>query len=745
MLFIEIIRTGETVMRSNRRVRYAMGTAIILLSTTLMPGTALAQSAAPSDAATPANGDIVVTANKRAERLLDVPASVSAVTGATLLNTGAAQIADYAAKVPGLVVDDGAGANYFSVPTIRGLNTNLGGNPTVGIYVDDSPYGSTVTGTASLPDLDPIDLDRVEVLRGPQGTLYGAGSLGGIIKFVTAAPDPTRFFGRAEADGTFAAHGDEGYALRGAVNIPVTENLAIRVSGLDRRDPGFIDNVQTGEKDINDSLTYGGRFALGWRFASNWHLKVSALIQRTQNDGVAVSQHDPVTEAPIYGTLDQAMGPGTGKTLIGNAVYNAEISGDLGFATLTSATSYDRQRTENNLDVTDLYGTAFEGLTPAGSGIGLQSNGLLHKVSQELRLASPETDRFSWLVGAFYTHESHTYSQGLYGFDESSGSINTPSADLLDSRGLNQYSNVSVFGDATFRITQTWDVTGGIRYSHDQLTSTQSAVGILATPGQSVINSHDDPVTFLASTRLHLTPNAMIYARVASGFRPGGPNAISPGVPGSYGPDKVTNYEAGLKATLFDNLEVSLAGYWIDWKGIQVSQLTAGGFSYIANGGRARSAGAEFEATWHPIAGLSISGNASYDRAELRDDLTGGAGIGFSGDQLPSTPKFAGQISGDYEFPLNGNLRGFVGADYHYVGRRDGQFQQDASVPRYRLPAYNVGDLRAGVKFKQWTFTTYVKNVGDSHGQVTDTLVGLYQRVAVIRPRTVGIMASVSF
>ena len=161
--------------------------------------------------------------------------------------------------------------------TIRGITTGPGGNPTVGVYIDDSPFGgSGLFGGYTVPNLDPQDLARVEVLRGPQGTLYGAGSLGGLLKYVTAEPDPTHLFGRVQVDGSTVDGGDQGYAVRGAVNAPINDKLALRVSGYTREDPGYVDDVLTGEDDFNDFRVYGGRAALGWQVSDDWKARLSA-------------------------------------------------------------------------------------------------------------------------------------------------------------------------------------------------------------------------------------------------------------------------------------------------------------------------------------------------------------------------------------------------------------------------------------------------------------------------------------
>jgi len=233
--------------------------------------------------------EIVVTAQKRIERLQDVPVPVTALDAETLAQRNQNRLQDYFAAVPGLSLNAGSfGGGGQQNLSIRGLATGSFSNPTVGIAIDDVPFGASnqvAWGAALIPDLDPGDLDRIEVLRGPQGTLYGASSIGGLIKFVTRDPSVDGPSGRAQVLVNGVQHGELGYSARGSANVPISDVLAVRASGFTRRDPGYIANVSTGQHDVNRADVYGGRLSVLWKPSAAVSLKVAALLQNTEGDG----------------------------------------------------------------------------------------------------------------------------------------------------------------------------------------------------------------------------------------------------------------------------------------------------------------------------------------------------------------------------------------------------------------------------------------------------------------------------
>jgi len=708
-----------------------------------------AQSQPESGAAAGVIDEIIVTANKRAERLIDVPASVTAVSGDTLTSMGASRLEDYVARVPGLVLSNVSFANGSNQLTIRGITTGFGGNPTVGIYIDDSPFGgSNGFGAFQIPDLDPSDLARVEVLRGPQGTLYGAGAMGGLLKYVTTSPDTSEFSGRAEVSGSKVDGGGSGYGLRGTANLPLTDNMAVRVSGYDRKDPGFIDDATSRQRDLNSVHVYGGRASMLWKIDDNWSARLSALLQRQSADGAAVVDHDSLTFRSVNGDLQQIHTPGTGESAGKMGAYDLQIQGDLGWASLTSSSSYNQQDVGINLDVTAGYSPLIEAnFGVSNGGAAILTDGSLDKFTQEIRLSSPDSDNMlSWLVGAFYTHEDQDLHQSIVTFDAKTGAALPQSLpSFLDAFVYSKFEELAGFGNLTYRFGPKVDVTIGLRYSHNRQSQLETLDGLLTGTERIGGSSSDSSVTYLVTPRFHLSDETMLYVRVASGYRPGGPNLAVAGAPLSYQPDEVINYELGLKTELLDRrLSLDVAAFYIDWQDIQLNERNASGLNYFGNAGAATSKGIEAAVTWLPVTGLQISANVTHTIAELAENLPPGNEVARKGDDLPTTPRWSGQFSADYQFPLWTDWSVVTGASYRYVGDSAGYFTRP-TLPRYELPSYDVVDLRAGVKNDRWSVTLYAKNIGDSRGQVASYLLGGVNRVSIIQPRTFGIAIASSF
>src|SRR6185295_14863696 len=267
------------------------------ISTSVCAQTTEPPAAASEDVVQP---DIIITAQKRSQVLIDVPQSVSVISGDTLEKTHAQRLSDYLTRIPSATVVESQPGNSRIV--LRGINTG-GVGATVATYIDEAPFGSATAlanGGVLAPDLDPFDLDRVEVLRGPQGTLYGANSLGGLVKFVTVIPNPSEFAAAGEIGIESVAHGDVGYDGRLAVNVPLGSDAAMRATGFYRRDPGYIDDPARGS-DVNDGKTYGGRLSFMARPSPALRVRASALMQNIRSNGSNIVDLDPVTLKPTLG------------------------------------------------------------------------------------------------------------------------------------------------------------------------------------------------------------------------------------------------------------------------------------------------------------------------------------------------------------------------------------------------------------------------------------------------------------
>lgn len=658
---------------------------------------------------------------------------------------GAVTMSDYFTQVPGLSINS-RGSGRLSI-VMRGISAGSGGNPTTAVTVDDVPIGSSTAsgvGDSLVPEVDPSELQRIEVLRGPQGTLYGASSLGGLVKFVTKLPTLNQFSGRVEASGETVAHGGAGGGVRAAVNIPLANDVAaLSVSGFTRQDPGFIDDSYQHKSDVNWGRVSGGHAALLVKLGPKVSVNLSALIQNS-SAGASTTEDVTVNHVPATGDLQHARLPGTDGFNGKLRVYSGAVNADLGAATLTSITAYSQVQHNGPQDVSptfgrfgSLFGLSF---TP-GARIG-NVNGT-DKFSQEVRLASQGSSAFEWLVGGYYTRENDHTHQTITFADPVSGNVLTQLPALADVVVNSRYEEVAGFGSLTYHFTDRFDLQVGGRYAHVTFKANSVSSGPLVGDNTIVSNTSQDVFTFLVTPRYKISDNAMVYARIASGYRPGGSNAGVPGVNQTYDADRTVNYELGYKASLFDRqLTVDVSAFDIEWNKIQLRAVAPNGLSYLGNGGQARSAGAELTTTWKPGSGLTFVGNLAYTDAEMRKASTAGI-IAAVGDPLPYSARWTASLSADKRFTLTDRLDGFVGGTFSYVGKRAADFPTVAGTPRFVMPDYSTLDLRAGIEEGRWTVTAFIRNVSDERGFVAGnprdaiTHVGLFD-AGVIRPRTFG-------
>lgn len=678
--------------------------------------------------------EVVVTAEKRAERLQDVPVPVTAISGQALIDSNELRIQDYYTSIPGLSFASGVhGEPYIA---IRGITADIYSNPSVGITIDDVPYGSSTShgGGYIAPDIDPSDLARVEVLRGPQGTLYGANSMGGLIKYVTVDPSTDGTSGSVQVGTDRVYNGAEpGYSARGAVNVPLTDTWAIRASAFTRLDPGYIDNVQSADLGVNERHAAGGRLSSLWRPSDTLSLKVSALVQDSKQNGLA-----EVFQGPNFGDLQQDVLRGTGQYQTKAQNYSAALNADLGPVNLTSLTGYNVQSTSGWYDVTPIYGPYAQALFGV-AGASSEDTRKTSKVTQEVRLAGSLGPRFDWLAGGFYTHENSPNSQPYYAVNPATGAL---VAALAQAPVNTTYAEYAGFTDLTYHFTNSFDVQLGGRESWIKQTLTQSVSGALV-PHPSVTQGDSDAsaFTYLVTPRFRISPDLMTYARLASGYRPGGPNVNTAlfGLPPQYSPDKTKNYELGIKGDALDHVFTFDASvYYIDWQNIQLT-LAKNGFAYSANGSEAKSQGVELSLESRPVSGLVMSTWVTWGDAVLKEAFPAtSTAYGAAGDRLPNSARFSGNFSLQQDFRITGRLTGYVGGAVSYMGEREGTFQPTAV--RQILPAYAQTNLRAGAKFNTWTLNFYLNNLADKRGLVGGGLDSVpTNSFLYIQPRTTGL------
>ncbi|WP_374470211.1 TonB-dependent receptor [Phenylobacterium sp.] len=724
----------------------------------------LTANAAMAQSSSVAVEEVVVTAQKREQALIDVPQSISVVSGAALENLQAVTFSDYLKLVPGLQAVQTTPGNARLV--IRGVNTG-GVASTVAVYMDETPFGSSTglaNGAILAGDFDTFDVGRVEVLRGPQGTFYGANALGGVLKFVTNEPRFDRYEFRVRGNAEGVKGGEASYGAAAVVNVPLGDTLAFRASGSYRQNGGFIDSIGTAgsdlAKDINDSRSYGGRASLLFEPNDRLSLRLSAVVQNIEADAPTVVEADPTTLEPLYGRYSQSQFiPQFRDTRY--RVYNATAGYDLGFADLLSSTSYSTQKQHFRDDLTFNLSGLVEAIFGTPNEFLQMQDTNLEKFTQEVRLSSKETGPFEWLVGVYYNKEDGLIDQQFVAvqpgtFTEVSG------LPLLGVARLpSDYEEIAGFANVTLHLGDRLHVDVGGRYSRNEQSATQTADGVLAGGAMTFSSSSSEKVfTYSVAPRLDLTDNASLYARVAKGFRPGGPNVVPPNappsVPRSYDSDSVMSYEVGLKAQTADrraSLDVAL--FHIDWKDIQLF-ASVNGFGVNVNGGGATSQGAEFNATVRPLEGLTVALNGAYTKAQLEDDTDPLVG-GLDGDSLPFTPEFSVGLNVDYEWALSSTMDAFVGASARHLSSQSAAFDsafRTAFGRQRRIDAYEVIDLRVGVDLGRVVVEAYAKNIGDAEGLVSSdspTANGLpvYPAsavgVGVIRPRTIGVSVTAEF
>ena len=702
--------------------------------------------------------EVIVTAQKRAEALIDVPQSVSVVDGGLLERAQAANFQDYLKLVPGLQLSQTTPGNGRLV--MRGINTG-GVASTVAVYVDETPFGSSsglVNGAILAGDFDTFDMQRIEVLRGPQGTLYGASSLGGVLKFAPNLPQTESVEARVRMSAENVADGEMGYSGTGVVNVPLGDSFAVRATGYYRDNGGFIDSIGTAgsdvQDDINESKSYGGRIAALLSPSDSFSARVSAVIQKISNQAGGDVESSATDLDTLYGRLSQSQFVPEFSDF-DYRVYNATLDFDLGFATLTSATSYNELESPFRSDLTSQFSAALAPLL--GPNELLQNQVTKYdKVTQELRLASPSNDKFEWLVGGYYTKEKGDIIQHIDAV--APGTLNVlPTPLLADATLHSEYEETAAFLSGTIHFTEQFDVTLGGRYSENDQNATQQSDGALAG-GPRVFpeaTSSESVFTYSVAPKWKFDDHTSIYVRVASGFRPGGPNVLPPNappeVPRLYDSDSLTSIEAGLKVESADRAYMlDIALFHIDWEDIQLF-ARVNNFGVNVNGGKAASYGFEFTGSAYLADGFNVSLNGALTDTHLKDDTPALSG-GKAGDPLPFTPEWSGSLNANYEWSVGAQAMAYIGGSLRHLSDQTASYDlafRTAHGRQRTVESYDVVDLQTGVDFGRWTLELYGKNLTDEDGKTSTGAVGSIPQGAlptgVIRPRTYGLTIGFNF
>jgi outer membrane receptor protein involved in Fe transport len=747
---------SKPTLRTGVTVRLAPWFALSMMSAAV--GTAYAQNvpapagaaSAPQTAVEKKAADeataqtITISATRRRELIRDVPLAITAVTTERLAESGAKNLNDYLAAVPGVVLQNSGVLDGVGNIVIRGLTAGTDSNSPTTIYIDDVPMalGSTF-------DVNLLDQSRFEVLRGPQGTLYGSSALGGVVKYITNEPNTYELSGKVGLGLSQTQHGGLNIAANGVVNVPLKQDVAaLRVAVFGTRDAGWVNATGAAGKDgVDKRDSNGGRISLLLTPDRDLSVKLTAMTQTRNSDGGQRIVYDPATHKPatgdlIYSNLGFAE-PRTGK----RDLYSLTVDYDLKWAKFYSITAHQTVKEVTTTDFTPFgiaYGTA-------GAYVNNQLKNT--KTTQEFRLVSQSSGEFQWLAGLFFDKIKLKSEEQDYLF---------AGAPILfgGSDGNRDYKETAVYGNVTWNATADLAVTGGLRVAKYKQTdlvgqinpATGAAVFLLP------VNFEETPKTYLLASKYRLTPQSNVYARAASGYRPGGANFAAidqatgqpfPGARASYGTDSAWTYEAGYKANFPESAaSVEVGVFDTEWKDLQ--QFTQPGgigtAGFTSNLGKARIRGIEAGASFKPTSNLSLGASLSFMDPKL---LTDSPGLGaFAGDRLPNSPKSAAALTSRYSFDLAGQPA-FAGLNVVYQGSRNSGFEKSMLVPNYVLPSFTQLDLSGGVKLAGFDIGVFVRNLSNVRGQLGATTGEQATTgrtyVHVIDPRTIGLTLAASF
>ncbi len=718
-----------------------------------------APAAAPSDNTV---GEIVVTATKRSERLQDVPIAVTAIGNTELVDAHITGNQDLARVVPSLAIH--ALVPGESQIIMRGINTGYGLSPAVSYYLDETPFDLRSDGYSGAPDIDFFDVARVEALRGPQGTLYGASSMGGTIRVITNAPDPRAFAAKVETGLSGIESGNGvGYEGKAVINAPLSSDLAARLFVSQEHTTGYVSRVlpvhgyfatspsdPVTQKDDNTADLSSTRLALAWT-PGDWKITPSVSYQRNIDDGYPYSD----SNRPHY----EYSGMFRSKNVERLVVGNLKVEKPLGFADLTSSTSWLDKRAENDQDFSGQGQRQYiaDGGAP---GVLIPELSYLPKTYksfvQEVRLSSDHSGPLSWTAGVFYEHTDINEQQ--YETSTPFGAFLAPGAnsnmifyDIIPSTD----QQVAGFVDGTYKITSQLSVSAGGRYFYYNQHYAYYEGGITGDPV-------DDNVAGVSASKAgfnprfnidyKLAPTVSVYATASKGFRLGGVNpALVPAGPGAtctyqsvfqqgFSPDTLWNYELGAKTQTPDHrLTFNADGYRIDWNNIQQAVNSTCG-SFVGNFGNARIYGAEAEASLKVVQGFTVSASGSYTDARFTSFNPGYANsVSITvGQPLVNTPVWQGDVSGEYRYAFDADRGLRARLDVQYTGSTPTSYTY--TTPVYTRPAYTNVNASVAGHIGKTELELFVRNIGNSY-QIIDILPARSRNYAenqVAPPRTIG-------
>lgn len=722
--------------------------------------------------------EITVTATRRATNVQDVPYNISAFDGSKLSAEGINDFSKIARSIPGLTLSDsGRSKNGINNGIVmRGLNVSGAGNedfpsltdPVVSVYMNETPV---------FANLELRDMDRVEVLRGPQATLYGSGSLAGTMKYIPAAPNTDELSGSVKAKASVTDESDDyNTDIEGTINIPLSENLAFRGTVANLENAGYIDSNyieeldsngqptgnRVSKKDINDESVMMARGTLLYTPTDATEISFMYNYQKDEIGGSSAT----ATGLDGYESGTKVLEEFEREVSLGSLI----IKHDFGFAELTSATSVTKNEADSIHDQSYNYG--YSGFWAYYAGVPREVvTGKKHyeseSTTQEFRLTSNGDGKLDWLVGVYYNdvdYDAQSYDY-IAGVDDLYAMVNPQAPDLGYSNFLEtEFEDRAVFGELTYHVTDLWQVTVGARYFDQKFSAAQSITlppcGTFCGEGPEGLSKASGEETFSDTlykfnTSYDFSDSGKVYFTVAEGFRHGGANGVpvdnlaTSTVEGGvfaehpdylfFDPDKSLNYEIGLKGYLGDAARYSVAFFYVDWSDpILIVQTPNGGFPVMYNGDEAESKGVELEFNVRLSESLELNLGYTYTSAELTKDfyipnVSGGVVSstlgGQKGDELPGIPTHTATASVSYTKPLDfgADLTAHLGVSYK------GDFVTGFEEPSSLAPdsydeidSSTLMDAYVALNFSNWSVSLYADNLTNADDITTSDGNGKY-------------------
>ena len=729
-------------------------------------------------------GEVIVTAQRRSEDVKEVPTSISVLGGAALENSHIGGLEDISRAVPGLSFASGGGPGLDNIE-MRGVSSTSG-SATVGLYLDDVPI--TVTNLyngAVEPRL--FDMDRVEVLRGPQGTLYGASSMGGAIRFISNQPNLTTFGGTVSSQVSGTRHGGVNYDEQGALNVPLVEGTAAARIGVDfGQDSGYIDNYtlsdQLARSGTNDDRWTVLRLAV--KVAPDDTLTITPAFYGEWEKTGDTSVFYP--DFGLYKQQKEVQEPSVDHLLVGSLT----VAKQWDWGQLTSISSYFQQqfnRTEDGTYYNSEYlGSIIDSDPPndiqnQGYQIGLLPGPVYTRiktsvVTQELRVASaPSSDSgLSWVGGLFYSDykvhrlfnayidDFNQTFENIYGLAPEDAPVfagaTFPNNSVATDNTAEDEKQYAVFADVSYKFIQSLKGTAGLRYSYAPTIFNDFQGGYFSIGVPPV----SQRAKFYATTpkfslTYAATPDMTLYASASEGYRIGGSEIyISPSLcaqdlanlglssaPGTFNSDSLWSYEGGLKGRFFDDtLSIDVDGYYLQWKNIQQTvNLPICGYTITTNVGNAESYGPELEVNYKPVRDLTLGLSTEYTHDALTK-VTSSVGASV-GDHILNVPEWMATFRVDYSRRLADDLKGFVRADYDWTGPSNGAFSP--TNPDYSRPVYSVLNGSLGVNLHGYEISLFAKNLLDDKKIIQRPSLLFEPEAYTVRPFTAGLAIRTQF